>query len=159
MAIASNKCASVLSPPSASAGDMPNFNALAEEAQSSLTRLAPKAPVDFRFRWQGLGFVAGVREVEDGARLRLLGDLGPIPFSAEAPGERRTLLELISWSNADGKCRFIVDPRQRLTLLGEAPVPTPLTGAGIVASAVQFLLQAQPYIVLASEQRAKAANG
>ena len=57
-----------------------------------------------------------------------------------------------------GTGRFTIGPDQHLNLLGEAMVGEPLTGASIVSAAACFLLQMQPYLELANEQRRAAVQ-
>jgi hypothetical protein len=132
---------------------LPDMNAVLADAEQSLTRLVPEPPINFRFYWQGIPFAARVDNTEAGLRLRLVGDLGPVPFSVEnAPGRDR-LLSLVQWGDANGTCRFVVGRRHHLNLLGDARITAPLTGTAIIATATSFLLQARPYIDLAAEQR------
>lgn len=138
---------------SATSESLPDMNMVLADAEQSLTRLAPEPPINFQFKWQGIAFAARVDNTDAGLRLRLVGDLGPVPFSAEnAPGRDR-LLSLVQWADADGACRFVVGRRQHLNLLGDARIAAPLTGTSIIATATNFLLQARPYIDLAEEQR------
>ncbi len=85
--------------------------------------------------------------------LRLKGDLGPLPFTAERRETRSGLIALAGWRDATGPCRFHLDRRQHLMLLCEAALAPPLTGAGLTAAIVQCLLSARPYIDLVEEQR------
>lgn len=133
---------------------LPDMNLVLADAEQSLTRLAPEPPINFQFRWQGIPFAARVDNTEAGLRLRMVGDLGPVPYSAENAEGRDRLLSLVQWADADGTCRFVVGRRQHLNLLGDARITMPLTGTAIVATATNFLLQARPYIDLAEEQRA-----
>lgn len=133
---------------------LPDLNLVLADADRRLTRLVPMPPINFRFQWQGIPFAARVVMTDDGAtRLRLVGDLGPIPYSAEDARRRDRLLSLIRWHAAARPCRFAVGQRQHLNLLGDADVATPLTGTAIIAAATQLLLQARSHLDLAAEQR------
>ena len=134
-------------------GGLPDLDAVLQEARQGLAKLTPTLPVNFRFRWNDIGFAARLDQGPDGPRLRLAGDLGPVPYSAEAAEQRYHLLGLVRWTDQTGKGHFTLGMRQHLNLLGEAPVTEPLTGAGIVAATTCFLLHARPYIDLANEQR------
>ena len=140
--------------PASPLGDaLPNFDELLQTARSGLASVTPAPPIDFRFVWHHMGYVARVDKTDKGLRLRLVGDLGPVPFSAESPEARGRLLELARWSTRSAGCRFAVSPRHRLNLLGELPVAEPLTGASILSAAVRFLVDVKPYVALAREVR------
>lgn len=141
-------------PPVPPPGDtLPDFDELLQTAQSGLARVMPTPPINFRFVWHQMGCVARVDKTDKGLRLRLVGDLGPVPFSAESPTTRDRLLELARWSTRSAGCRFAVSPRRRLNLLGELPVAEPLTGVSILSAAVRFLVDVNPYVALAREVR------
>lgn len=133
--------------------DLPDFLGVAAAAEANLAQFKPQPPFDFRFRWPGMAVAAQVRASRTGPTLRLSGDLGAVPFSAEGAAERHKLFELMQWSDRHGACRFLVDQGQHLILLGDVSLSLPLTGAGVIAAAVEFLLRARPYLALAAEQR------
>lgn len=140
--------------PASPPGDaLPDFDQLLETARSGLASAMRAPPINFRFVWHHMGCVARVDKTDKGLRLRLVGDLGPVPFSAESPETRGRLLELARWSTRSAGCRFAVSPRRRLNLLGELPVGEPLTGAAILSAAVRFLVDVKPYVALAREVR------
>jgi hypothetical protein len=133
---------------------LPDLNLVLADADRRLTRLAPTPPINFRFQWQGIPFAARVVVTDDGAtRLRLVGDLGPVPYSAENPRGRDRLMSLVQWRGAAKPCRFAMGQRQHLNLLGDTDVAAPLTGTAIIAAAAKLLLQARPHLDLAAEQR------
>lgn len=143
--------------PSPPRDSLPDFDEILQTARSNLAEATPALPINFRFVWQQMGCVARVDKTDKGLRLRLVGDLGPVPFSAESPDTRDRLLELARWSTRSAGCRFTVSPRRHLNLLGELPVTEPLTGAAILSAAVHFLVDARPYVTLAREVRGAAA--
>jgi len=136
---------------------LPNFEVVLEEASQSLSRLVPRLPVNFSFRWKDIGFAGRVIASADGPRLRLVGDLGPVPFSAESADQRHRLLSLVRWTDAAGTGHFAIGARHHLNLLGEAAVAEPLSGVAIVTAATCFLLHARPYLDLAEEQHQPGA--
>ena len=133
-----------------------DLNLVLADADRRLTRLVPTPPINFRFEWQGIPFAARVAVTDDGAaRLRLVGDLGPVPYSAENARGRNRLMSLVGWRDVANPYRFAMDRRQHLNLLGDAEVDAPLTGAAIIATAAKLLLRAGPHLDLAAEQRLK----
>jgi hypothetical protein len=133
---------------------LPDMVPVLADAERSRIRLEPELPVNFQFKWHGIPFTARVERSDAGPRLLLVGDLGPVPFSAEDAEGRRRLLSLAKWVDAKGACRFAVGQRHHLNLLGESRIAAPLTGTTIVAAATNCLLEARPYIDLVEEQRA-----
>ncbi|MCW5750108.1 MAG: hypothetical protein KIT81_03095 [Alphaproteobacteria bacterium] len=124
------------------------------DAERRLHGFAARYPLRFRFHWRDTRFDARADLTERGtARIRLLGDLGVVPFTGEAPDRRRRLLELAAWREGGGDARFVVSGRNRLGLLasGEA---RGTCAASVMAEAVRLALEAAPYLELAREVRA-----
>jgi len=108
-----------------------------------------EAGFDFTFRdipFQGL-----VRRDDGGGRLTLTARIGHIPFSAQAPLERRQVLQIIASANNATPLSWKTTPQQELVLTGECPLETPLTPAEIVAGITFLILQSKDYIDLILE--------
>ena len=125
-----------------------------EEAKARLERAAPKPPLSFRFRWQGQQYAGRIERVDDGLILKLLGDIGPVPYSAENPRRRESWISLAHWRGRESEYRFIVTPRRRLTLLAHRPIAEPLSVTSIMGELTRMLLSVRPYLTLAEEMNA-----
>ena len=114
-------------------------------AQSALADLRPELPLQFTFRWQNRHIIARVVERDERPMLRLVTDLGVVPFSAENPDRRDGLLALTLPSNTPPLGHYAVTDRQRLMYCTETVLPAPVTGSTVVANVATTLLAAQPY--------------
>lgn len=131
--------------------DQSNFVDLIEEGHEKLVWLTPKAPMSFRFVWEKVLFVGRLSKSGNQHRLILLGDMGPLPYSAENPGFRDRLLRLVSWAPED-RIKFVLEPhRQQIFIMIDDVLEDDLTGNDLVASAVASLFHAKPFIQLAKE--------
>ncbi|MEP5700429.1 MAG: hypothetical protein ABJN43_17525, partial [Sneathiella sp.] len=128
------------------------FDTLISEGSDKLDWASPKAPMSFRFTWEEMVFSAKLVELGTSHRLRMLGDLGSLPFSAEKPKYRERLLNLLAWETEDKRIRFVLEPvRHRIYLMIDDHIDTELTGLTLITSAVESLLHARAYIELARE--------
>lgn len=128
-----------------------NFHNLIEEGSEKLVWLTPKAPLSFRFQWEKVQFTGKLSKSGDDHRLLLLGDMGPLPFSAEDPGFRDRLLKLLSWKPKE-RIKFVLEPeRQRIYMMIDDIIKKELTSKCLIASAVASLFHAHPFIELAKE--------
>lgn len=136
---------------------LPDFDKVLAEAENGLKRIAPKPPLTFGFHWRNNRFAARIEPVGDDYRLRLVGDVGPLPYSAESPSLRERLLRLVQWSNGQSSCRFTVTSRRRLNLLMDSMLADPLTPTRVLSHATLALVRAAPFIELAEEMHPSAA--
>ncbi|WP_025899155.1 hypothetical protein [Sneathiella glossodoripedis] len=128
-----------------------SFNSLLEEGSEKLVWITPKAPLSFRFTWEKVQFTGKLSKTGSEHRLLLLGDMGPLPFSAEDPGFRERLLKLVSWKPAE-RIKFVMEPqRQRIYMMIDDIIKRELTGQILIASAVASLFHARPFMELAKE--------
>ncbi len=128
-----------------------SFHTLLEEGSEKLVWITPKAPLSFRFHWEKVQFTGKLSKVGEEHRLLLLGDMGPLPFSAEDPGFRERLLKLVSWKPAE-RIKFVLEPHhQRIYMMIDDIIKRELSGQILVASAVASLFHARPFIQLAKE--------
>lgn len=128
------------------------FETLISEGSEKLSWAAPKAPMSFRFIWEKMHFSAKLDHLDDQHRLRLLGSLGPLPFSAEKPGYRERLLRILAWDCDNDRVRFVLDPkRHHIYLMIDDHLANEITGLDLLTSAVTSLLYARPFIELAKE--------
>jgi len=129
-----------------------DFEALIKEGNEKLVWAAPKSPLSFRFNWEKVEFSAKLSKVDDKHRLVFLGDLGPLPYSAESPDYRQRLLMLLAWKPDEERVRFVMDPiRHQIYLMIDDILEGNLTGTHLISSAITSLLLARPFLELARE--------
>ena len=120
---------------------------LAERAHEELSRLALNAPLRFSFDWHGAKFTAQVT-ADEGERLvlRLHGDVAAVPFTAENPAARATLIELLPLVSDDLGSRFYISQQQRILCHGEMMLTEPLNRATVIGGTATFLLALKPQL-------------
>lgn len=133
--------------------DVTDLNAALTDLQGELLKFECDLPCRFTFKVYGFPFVAVIDDVEGQNRLRLIGDVGTVPFSAEDAAARERILKLIGWGEASDQCRFSCSSSGRLAFLGETEVPQPLTGRNVVTALVKYILRTRAYFFLVAEQR------
>ena len=137
------------------AGDAPlDLIKVMEGAKETLARAAPKPPLGFRFRWQEQQYVGRIERGDGGLILKLLGDIGPLPYSAENRKRRESWISLANWRSGETEYRFGVTARRRLTLLAQRPIDEPLSVISIMAELTKMLMAVRPYLTLAEEPSA-----
>jgi hypothetical protein len=122
-----------------------------EEAKARLEQAAPKPPLSFRFRWQGQQYIGRIDQGNDGLVLKLLGDIGGVPYSAENPKHRESWISLAHWRGREDDYRFVVTKNKRLTLLAQRPIAEPLSVVSIMGELTKMLMSLRPYLTLAEE--------
>ncbi|OUR76750.1 hypothetical protein A9Q83_13360 [Alphaproteobacteria bacterium 46_93_T64] len=121
------------------------------EGSEKLVWLTPTAPLSFSFTWEKVIFTGKLTKVGEDHRLILLGDLGPLPFSAENPHYRERLLKLIAWQPEE-RMKFVLEPHhQRIYLMIDDILPKELTGILLIASVIASLFHVRPFVELAKE--------
>lgn len=112
------------------------------------------APIQFDFAYCGVRFACRCEQHADGAVLKLVGDAGAMPFTAESPSARTAVQSIVD--HANGTLPGTPGPALRLTqgriLLGtEHQLPSPITAVALVAAIARFLVPALPYLGLLAE--------
>jgi hypothetical protein len=101
----------------------------------------------FDFTYRGIRFAARCEDTGEGkARLKLVGDLGPVPFSAEAPVARLGMAHIVMHANNLLGQRFKLG--ERLLFGVETEIAVPVTATTLVTGAVGVLVPAAPYFDL-----------
>lgn len=98
--------------------------------------LEVSAPVRFRFRCRGRRFDAEVASSAAGTVVRVVAEAGFIPYSAEAPDLRRSLLRELTTPPSG----ISVGPDQRILLRAEMPIEQPARPERVVATAAALAL-------------------
>lgn len=105
-------------------------------------------PVAFDFGFRFVRFAGRMEQEGTSVQLKLVGDLGPMPFSAESPAARSGLARIVDAGNAVlGGGSFRIN-QGRILLGGELVVPTPVSAVRLVSAVTRFLAPAIPYMEL-----------
>ena len=111
-------------------------------------RVVPSAPgrtLTFSFFYKGLPF-AGEVGPNAGDSVRLVGEFGKMPFTAELPKGRHAVRQLIAASQRSQRIRFLVTKEQDIRLAMESVPPQPRTPVSIVSAVTALLVEALPGI-------------
>jgi hypothetical protein len=104
-------------------------------------------PINFDFRFRDVPFAGCTEESGGRVGLKLVGDVGPLPYTAESPAARTGLVRIVEAANEAIGDAFRI--HQGRVLLGiERGIPAPLTATGLVTAVATFLLPAAPYLEL-----------
>jgi hypothetical protein len=101
---------------------------------------------DFAFR--DIRFAGRLEQGGGHAQVRLAGDLGPMPYSAESPSARLGIARIVEAANAhlgDGTFRI---SQGRILLGNDLEIPAPVDATRLVTAMVRFLVPALPYLEL-----------
>lgn len=112
--------------------------------------LSPGGVIQFDFTWHQIRFTCRYHEGETGGGiLRIAGDVGPLPYTAESPAARAGLAQIAIEANdvLGPTFRF---SQGRILMIAAEPVQPPLTATHVVAAAATILLPATPYLELIS---------
>lgn len=112
------------------------------EALESLP-VSPGGIIQFDFSYRQIRFASRYQEGPEGGTLRLAGDLGPLPFTAESPAARAGLGYIVVDANdlLGPTFRF---SQGRILLIAGHPVEKPLTATHVLAAAAAILIPATP---------------
>ena len=126
-----------------------DIDAVLEGAEAPPLSLG-SGPVAFDFAFRFVRFVARLEQSGGSVHLKLVGDLGPMPFSAESPAARSALARIVdAGSSVLGAGRFRI-AQGRILLGGEIEIPVPVSAVGLVSAVTRFLVPATPYMELIS---------
>lgn len=116
------------------------------EALTSLP-VEPGGVMTFDFVFRSIRFAVRYEEGQENGSLRLAGDLGPMPFTAESPAARAGLATIVL------EAADLLGPSFRLAggriLLGrEFTIDRPVTACKLIAAVASMLVPAIPYLDL-----------
>ncbi len=113
------------------------------------------SPITFDFVYRDIRMRGRCVPGERDATLRVVGDIGPLPFTAESPDGRSALWTIIEDANllfedpaAAGPFR-VTDGRVMLVM--ERPLTLPVSAVGLVAGIAALLIPIRPYLDLMAE--------
>lgn len=107
--------------------------------------------IQFDFAFRSIRFVARYQEHPaeggSGGRLKLAGDVGPVPFTAEAPAARAGLAQIVlDAADLLGPSFRFIDGR--IVLANQFDIEHPVTASKLISVAARFLVPAIPYLDL-----------
>lgn len=116
-----------------------------------LTFLPPEqttsGPTDFSFVYRGIPFTGHRDDTSEDGVLRLVGDIGPLPYSAEAPVARVGISAIVMHANNLLGTRFRVHD-QRILVFGSITAKGRPSANRMVSVAAAFLIPLSPYLEL-----------
>lgn len=125
---------------------------LVVNADGAVTRQAPPSPFAFNFTYLEIPFSACISQNGSDINLNVEADLGPLPYTAEAPKLRKPLLALLEALKNDGKFQLSLTPQKRILLEGYMPMDTSLTPVNIISNLTALLVHTDPYLELIAHQ-------
>lgn len=114
----------------------------------SVDRLPTGGTTQFDFTYRGILFAGKCTATEESATIKIVGDVGPMPYTAEAPAARSGLSHIIMHANGllGRVFRLAGD---RILVGGEATV-TPVNATRLLAVIARVLIPVSPYLDLAA---------
>jgi hypothetical protein len=104
--------------------------------------------ISFDFGFRFVRFAGKIEEADGCAHLKLVGDLGPMPFSAESQSARAGLLRIVDAGNGLLGAGHFRNVQGRILLGGDLVLPMPVSAVGLVSEVTKFLVPALPYMEL-----------
>jgi hypothetical protein len=99
----------------------------------------------FRFSYRQITYSVHFTTLGEVSTLDIVGDIGPMPFSAESALARAELQTVLDAANAHLGEVFRIDDG-RIKMIGTVAVAPPVTAAGMITSIAHFLLRRRPYL-------------
>lgn len=106
----------------------------------------PPCPLDFRFVYREIPFLAGLKRDGDKTYLAIRADLGILPYTLEYREKRDRLLDclaLLTWT-APGP--IMLTKHKRIAYRDKLEIPSALSPVNILAYLTKMLLKAGPYL-------------
>lgn len=105
--------------------------------------------MEFDFSYRDVSFAAKCIETDGSAVITVVGNVGRLPYSAEAPAARSGLSHIIM--HANGLLgRIFRLTGERIMLHGEAAVQTPVSATHLLSAIAGLLIPVSPYLDLAA---------
>ncbi|WP_207478317.1 hypothetical protein [Arenibaculum pallidiluteum] len=79
-------------------------------------------------------------------RFRIWAELGYVPYTAQAPEQRRGVLSVLRAARGLERACFVVDPSQKILVIGETISAEPMTVDSMVYEVLLFVQEARPYV-------------
>lgn len=123
-----------------------DMQALAVDECGDMVTVDCSFPLRFGFVIHGVPFAAVLDESDEGIGLSLLGELGPMPYSAEAVQARVNLHAVIDAANEHLGPHLEVSNDGRMLLHRRAIIRGPLTAVNIISAIARLLLPSAGYL-------------
>ena len=111
----------------------------------------PPSPLDFRFVYREIPFLAALRREEEKTTLAIQADLGILPYSLEFREKRDRLLDCLALLDRAAPGAIFLDRHKRIAYRDEVEIPRALSPVNILAYLTGLLLDAGVYLELLSE--------
>ena len=111
----------------------------------------PPSPLDFRFVYREIPFLAALRREEETITLAIHADLGILPYSLEFREKRDRLLDCLALLDRAAPGAIVLNRHKRLAYRDEVEIPQALSPVNILAYLTGLLLNAGPYLEFLSE--------
>ncbi len=117
-----------------------------ENVKALMVTHTPSFPLSFSFKCYGVDFSADGVESDEGPSLRISGNLGPLPYSAESPENRKAIGKILSMAPEFLNLRMSLSNTKEIVVKGELALGGSITPSRIVATASAFVASAKPLI-------------
>jgi hypothetical protein len=119
------------------------LNSIAVDEHGNILK-TERARLSFSFAFGGTRFQATTALGPNTLNLELMGDLGPLPYSAEPRVARSAMLEMISGEFRFG--RFAIAKDQIIRVEGSIAIEQPLTPVALLTALTAFLVDLKPHL-------------
>jgi hypothetical protein len=109
------------------------------------------SPVSFDFVYGDIKMRGRCVPDEDGATVRVTGNVGPLPFTAESPDARIAVQAIVDDANAVTGTEVFRVVNGHVMLATECRVALPVSAVGLVSAVAAQLLPIRPYLALMAE--------
>lgn len=108
----------------------------------------PPKPCKLNFMADGLPFNVAVRHEGEGSICQIWADVGHVPYTAQAPERRRTLLSLLRGIEGLKNVTFIVQGGQKIILFSEVTFEHHAAPEDLFHQTMLVLQEARPFLKL-----------
>ncbi len=124
---------------------------LAFDEDGTVEHRPPPSPLEFRFVYREIPFLAALRSEEDKITLAIEADLGFLPYSLEFREKRDCLLDCLALLDRAAPGAIHLTRHKRIAYRDEIEIPRALSSVNILAYLTSLLLNAGPYLEILAE--------
>jgi hypothetical protein len=107
--------------------------------------------IEFAFRLMGLSFTANTRPADNGTVLQLSAEVGPVPYSAEGVGTRRSALSIIESAQMLPEARLVISRSRWIYVIGKSALSEDWSAADAISASTRLVLQVKPHLTMLLE--------